>query len=63
MEKCAWEGGGSRWWMGTRAAYLVVGLAPRLGLGVVILESLEVVDSDVEVGDMQDCVEHLAGFS
>lgn len=43
-------------------ACLVVGLTPRLGLGVVTLETLEAVDSDVEVGDVQDCVEDLAGF-
>lgn len=40
----------------------MVGLTPRLGLGVVTLETLEAVDSDVEVGDVQDCVEDLAGF-
>ena len=48
--------------MRTRGAHLVVGLAPSLVLAVVTLKGLEAINPDVEVGDIQDCVEGLASF-
>lgn len=39
-----------RWgWVGGRCAYLVVDLAPSLILEVVVLESLQSIDADVEI--------------
>jgi len=43
-------------------AYLVVDLTLNLVLGVVALESLETINTDVEVGDLQDYVRILASF-
>jgi len=48
--------------MRTRGAYPVVGLAPSLVLGIVTLKSLEAINPDVEVGDIQDYVKGSASF-
>lgn len=48
--------------MRTRGAYPVVGLAPSLVLGVVTLKSLEAINPDVEVGDIQDYVNGSVSF-